>query len=140
MVGPASRLPADPAHGPRRGAEARLVDVMLQLLAPHGVADDPLQLSVVRAGAQRVAQVGLVAGEEAGAKLSVAGQADPVAVGAERLRDRVNEADLARAVGKPEHPRSGRGLAGQLLQPVSGLDDLPDLPAGQDGVGGPCSI
>jgi hypothetical protein len=64
-VGPISRLPADPAHGPRRGPEARLVDAMLELLAPHGVADDFLQLGVVGAGAKRSAQVGLVHREKA---------------------------------------------------------------------------
>ena len=54
-----------------------------------------LELGVVGARAQRLAQVGLADREQAGAELAVRGQADAVAVGAERLGDRVDEADLA---------------------------------------------
>ena len=77
-----------------------------------------LELGVGGAGAQRLAQVGLVQREEAGAQLALGGQADPVAVGAERLGDRVDEADLALAVGEAEHARGGRRLARQLLERV----------------------
>src|ERR687897_2759906 len=121
-----------PAHRPRRGAEAGLVDVVLELLAPHGVADDSLELRVVGAVAKRRPQVGLVAGEQAGPQLAVAGQADPVAVGAERFRHRVDEPDLAAPVGEPEPPRGGRRLARDFLELVGGLDDPSDLLPGQD--------
>src|ERR687897_1244932 len=129
-----------PAHRPRRGAEAGLVDVVLELLAPHGVADDSLELRVVGAVAKRRPQVGLVAGEEAGPQLAVAGQPDPVAVGAERLRDRVDEADLAASVSEPEHPRRRRRLARERLERVPRLDDRPDLLPGQPGVRCPRAV
>ena len=58
------------------------------------------ELRVVGAVAQRAAQVGLVDAEQAGAQLALGGQADAVAVAAERLGDRVDEADLAGAVGE----------------------------------------
>ena len=70
-----------------------LVDVVLELLAPDRVADDLLELGVVGARAHRRAQVGLVEREQAGAQLAVGGQADAVAVAAEGLGDRVDEAD-----------------------------------------------
>ena len=67
---------ADALHRPRRLDEAGLADVVLQLLAPDGVADDRLELLVARAGAQRLAQVGLVQREEAGAQLALGRQPD----------------------------------------------------------------
>ena len=65
---------ADRGHRARRLDEARLVDVVLELLAPDRVADDLLELVVARAGAQRRAQVGLVEREEAGAQPALGGQ------------------------------------------------------------------
>src|SRR3954454_3966453 len=41
---------ADRAHRPRRGLKARLVDTLLELLAPDGVPDQIRQLVVARAG------------------------------------------------------------------------------------------
>jgi hypothetical protein len=64
-----------------------------------------------RAVAQRRAQVGLVQREQAGAQAAVGGQADAVAVAAERLGDRVDEADRARAVGEAVDARGRVRLA-----------------------------
>ena len=85
-------------------------------------------------GAQRRAQVGLAELEQAGAQLAVGGQADAVAVAAERLGDRVDEADAARAVGEAEDARRGaaaraararagrpRGSRARISSPVSTL-------------------
>ena len=78
------------------------------------------------------AQVGLVDREEAGAQLAVGGQADAVAVGAERLGHRVDEAELAAPVREAEHARGGvrpraappragapRGRCARISSPVS---------------------
>src|SRR3954447_22555480 len=110
------QLPANRAHGARRLDEARLADMVLQLLAPDRVAYQRRQLRVRSAGAQRLAQIGLVHREEARAQLALGSQADAVAVRAERLRHGIDEADLAVAVGEAEHPRRGRRLARQLLE------------------------
>ena len=111
--------------------EARLADVVLELLAPHGVADDLLELAIVGALAQRGAQVGLVQREQARAQAAVGGQPDPVAVAAERLRDRIDEADPALAVGEAVHPGGRVRLARLGLQRIHGVDRSPDLGAGQ---------
>ncbi len=55
----AAALAADGAHRPRRGNEARLVDAVLELLAPDGGADDLDHLGISRARSQRRAEVGL---------------------------------------------------------------------------------
>src|SRR4051794_8105480 len=89
------QLPANRAHRARRLDEARLAHVVLQLLAPHRVADERRQLRVRGTRAQRLAQIGLVHREEARAQLALRRQPHAVAVGAERLGDRVDEADLA---------------------------------------------
>src|SRR4051794_20082663 len=78
QTGPCSA--ADRAHRPRRLAEARLADVVLQFLAPDGVADDRLDLGVARATSQRLAQVSLMHREETGSKLALGGEADAVAI------------------------------------------------------------
>jgi hypothetical protein len=59
-----------------------------------------LELGVVGARAQRRAQVGLADAEQAGAQLAVGGQADAVAVAAERVGHRVDEADAPRPSAK----------------------------------------
>src|SRR3954469_1455602 len=84
----AVRSAADRAHRAGRLDEARLVDAVLELLAPDGLADDPLDLVVARAVAQRRAQVGLVDREQARAQAAVGGEVDAVAVAAERVADR----------------------------------------------------
>src|SRR4029079_8814474 len=57
------------AHRPRRRAEAGFADVVLELLAPYGVADDRLDLVVARAGAKWLAQIRLVDREQTRAQL-----------------------------------------------------------------------
>ena len=68
--------------------------------------------SSVGAGAQRRAEVGLLAGEEAVADLAVGGEPDPVAVAAERAGDRGDDADGRRAAVDVE--QLGRGAAARL--------------------------
>jgi hypothetical protein len=101
--------------------------VVLELLAPHRVADDLRELVVEGAGAQRGAQIGLVHREQAGPQHALGGDADAVAVAAERLRDGGDEADLALAVG--EAPAAGGRvlLALERLERVSRVDQRPDL-------------
>ena len=74
-----------------------------------------LELCVGRSLAHRVAEARLVHREEAGPQLAVGGQADAVAVGAERLGDGVDEADLPLAVGEArrrERSRAARARCG----------------------------
>src|ERR671933_972847 len=136
----AGRSAADRAHRARRLHEARLVHAVLELLAPDRLADDPHDLVVARAVAQRRAQVGLVEGEQARAQAPVRGQADAVAVAAERLADGVDEADPALAVGEAVHARGGVGLARLGLERIHGGDRRADLLAGEDAVGRPAVV
>src|SRR5207244_9516480 len=121
------------AHRPRRLAEARLAHVVLELLAPDGVADQLLEPSIRRTIAQRLPQVGLVQREQAGSELAFRRQPDAVAVRTEGLGHRVHEADLAAPVGEAEHARGGRRLAWDLLEWVDRVDDPPHLLAREHG-------
>ena len=86
---------------------------------------------VGRPRAQRGAQVGLLAGEQAVAHLAVRGQPDPVAVAAERPGHRGDDADRGGSavdeeqLGRGAPPRLGGGAEHELL-----------LQAGEDLVGG----
>ena len=71
------------------------------------------ELLVGRAAAQRGAQVGLLAGEQAVAHLAVGGEPDPVAVAAERPGDRGDDADRRRSAVDGE--QLGRRAAARLL-------------------------
>ncbi len=124
-------------HRARRLDEPRLADPVLELLAPHGVTDDLLQLGVGGAVSDRAPQVGLVEREQARAQAAVGGEPDPVAVAAERLRDRVDEADLPVAVGEPVDAGGGARLARLGLERVHRADQVADLGAGQHLVGRP---
>src|SRR3954466_5592668 len=64
------QLPANRAHRARRLDEARLAHVVLQLLAPHRVADERRQLRLRRAAAQRLPGGPLLLPEEASAERS----------------------------------------------------------------------
>ena len=77
------------------------------------------------AGAHETAQVAARGGEEAGVQAAVSGEPGPGAVGAERLGDRGDDADLPGAVGVT--PALGD------LAPVA----RPDRNEGQLGVDGP---
>src|SRR3954453_3733101 len=113
---------ADGGHGARRLPEALLAYVVLQLLAPHRVADQALDLLIRGPRPQRPAQVGLVKREEAGARLALGGQGHAGAVGAERVPGGVDEADLALSVGEAEDARGRGRLPRELLQRVDGMD------------------
>ena len=127
-------------HRARGLHEALVVDVVLELLLPHRVAHDLLELRIGRAGAQRTAQVGLGHREQAGAQLALGGDADPVAVTAERLAHRGDEPDRALPVGELPAPRRAVTLAPQLLQRVRGVDQPPHLGVGQHAVPGPRAV
>src|SRR5947208_4556932 len=79
--------------------EAWIADPVLELLvpdrAPHGLCDRIVGLP----RPQHCLQIPLAAREEARAQLPVGRDPDPVAGGAERLGNRVDEADLSRPVG-----------------------------------------
>src|SRR5438067_11699891 len=103
---------ADHGHGAVGAAEALVADVVLQLFLPRRRADDLLQLLVGSAAAQRAAQIGLDRGEEARAEGALGGEANAIALGAERLADRGDEANRARhAVGEAIDARGGAGIA-----------------------------
>src|SRR5205085_5446383 len=94
-----------------------------------GEAQELLELFVGGSVAEWGLQVPLAAREKAGAQLAVRGQADAVARRAERLRDRIHEPDLARAVREAEAARGGGRLRGNLLERPALLDDFADFPA-----------
>src|SRR5439155_22421695 len=86
---------------------------------------------------KRRLQIPYLPGEGACAQLAVGSQADAVAARAERLRDWVDEADLARAVGKPEPAGRRRGLRRDLDERPALLDQRADLRSGEDVVAAP---
>src|SRR5579875_1040697 len=122
---------ADRRHRARGLDEPGLADVVLELLAPDRVPDDARDLGVARPGAQRAAQIGLVQREQAGAQPAIGGEPDAVAVGAERLGDRVDEADPAVGVGEAVDAGGGARLARLGDERVDRLDRGADLLAGE---------
>src|SRR5262249_46898802 len=130
-------LSADLAHGPGGLPEPGLRDVVLQLLAPDRVPDHLLDFFIVRTASQRFAQVGFVQAEKTGAELPLGREADPVAVGAEGLGNRVDEADLALAVAEAVDLRRRVRRAPKRLERVDRIDHAPDLAAGEHPVFGP---
>src|ERR671937_1269829 len=131
---PPSLLAADLRHGATGADEAGVGDPVLQLLVANGEADVPRELLLGSTRAKRFLQVPLAPREETGPKLAVGGEADPVAGRAERLGDRIDEADLAGAVGEAEAARGRRRRRRQLDERPALLDQGPDLAAGQDAV------
>ena len=99
-----------------------------------------LELVVGRPGAQRAAQVGLGHREQAGAQLALGGHPDPVAVAAEGLADRRDEADRALAVGELPAPRRAVALAAHVLERIGGVDQPPHLGVGQHAVARPRAV
>src|SRR5690606_40916374 len=99
---------------------------MTGLLAPLGGAPDPGDLLVLRAGAQRGAQVRLLAGEQAGAHATFSSQPGAAAVRAERPGDRGDHAHapaLRAAVAVGDLEELGGGT-------VTGLRHWGELVAG----------
>jgi uncharacterized protein YjbJ (UPF0337 family) len=114
---------------------------VLQLLVRDRVAEARDQLVVGRTVAHRRLEVPLAAREEAGAELTVGGESNAVARRAERLRDRIDEPDLAVPVGERVTARGRRRLRRQLDErPVLGLDQRSDLGAGQHLVVAPALV
>ncbi len=101
--------------------------MVLELLTPHGVANNDLQLTIIGAIAERAAKVGLVEREQARPEPAVGGQADAVAVPAERLGDRIDEPDQAVAVGEPVQAGRCARFAGLGFERIDLIDRRPDL-------------
>ena len=85
------------------------------------------------------AQVGLVGGEQARAELPVGGQADPVAVAAERLGHARDHADGAAAVEVAPAVGGRRAAGRDLLERVHRVDAGDDLVLADDLVGVPAA-
>src|SRR4026209_2596174 len=66
---PLSRSAPDLRHRPARPHEARVVDLVLELLVPNGEADQIDEILVGRAVAERLLQIPLTPGEQARAQL-----------------------------------------------------------------------
>src|SRR5205085_2663665 len=133
-----SPLPADLRHRPRRRHESRFVDAMLELFVTYGEPEEGRDLGIRPAVAQCRLDVPFASGEEAGPQLTVGGDANAVATRAERLRHRVDEAELALPVREPEPPRRRRRLGRQFDQCSMAFFDQPaNLAAGQDLIGRP---
>ena len=84
----------------------------------------------------RPAQVVVLEGEQAAAELAVGGEADAVALLAERAGDARDHADLAAPVEVAE-PLGGLGAPGDRLEREHRVDLLDDLGLGDDLVAGP---
>ena len=102
------RSAPDRAHRAARLQEPGVVDAVPGELAPHRGAPAVGDLRVVGTAAQRGAQVGLVAGEQAVADLAVGRQPGAVAGAAERPGDRGDDADRGRAAVDERTARPGR--------------------------------
>ena len=105
---------ADRRHRPVGLQERRVVDAVPGPLAAHrrppSGRRSPRRSAPARSA---VAQVGLLAGEQAVADLAVGGEPDPVAVAAERPGDRGDHADRGRAAVDQE--QLGGGAPPRLL-------------------------
>src|SRR4051795_2053736 len=92
------RSAADLRHRPAGPHERNLADLVAGSFRRHRGRHDARDGVVVTALTERGPQVDLFGGEEARAQATVGGQADAVAGRAERLGDRVDDAELAPAV------------------------------------------
>src|SRR5690606_23590851 len=82
--GAAATSAADRRHRPGGLQKGRVVDAVPGALGPHRLAPPVGELGVTGARPHRVAQVGLLGGEQAVADLPVGGEPHPVAGAAER--------------------------------------------------------
>src|SRR5690606_17355332 len=87
--------PTNGIHRPFRLDEPRFVNRMAFPLGPHRVPQRLRQLLIGGAAPQQGAQVELVHRKEAVADFAVRGEADAVAMAAERPADGGNDAELA---------------------------------------------
>src|SRR5690606_40514678 len=110
--GPPSAISASDLRHRARGLHEQPVrDVVLELLGRDGGGQEPRQLLVAGARAQRSEEVVLAQREQTGAELAVRGEADAVAACAEGRRHRVDEADATgRAVGEQPVDRKSTRL------------------------------
>ena len=105
--------------------------------------EEVVELVVGRAAAQDGPQVELLEREQAGAELALGGDADAVALLAERLGDAGDHADVADAVGVAEPLgrldvlRVVRAGDRQVLEREHRVDPLEDLVGRHDLVAGP---
>src|SRR5690606_20219605 len=98
----ARRSAADLAHGPPGPHELHLVDGVPGPLRPHARLDGVGQGVVACVGAQDRAEIVVLQREQAIPELPVGGEADPVALLAERAGDAGDHPDLSPPVGVAE--------------------------------------
>src|SRR5262249_15233176 len=103
------RLAANAAHRAAGRHALRFADMMARLFLPRPRLQGIAQLSIFCSASQSRAQVMFCHAEKACPDLAVRGEANAVAVTAERFADRRNEADLPSSIA--ERPASG-GLGG----------------------------
>src|SRR5207244_2412796 len=114
-------------HRAGRPDKVSRVDAVAWLFGADAVAEQLGEVLVGAAAAEEGAGVPFDDGEQAVANFAFGGEAEAVAIFAERLRDRIDEADGAAAVGKA---KVGRRLAGiGALGGLEWADRLFDLAA-----------
>src|SRR5882724_3920767 len=93
-------LSSNATHRPLRLDEIGLADVMAFLLVPDDLTEPLLDGFIRSPAAQQRLQILLPETEQARAKFAVGRQAEAIAMAAERLAHRRDDADLAAAVGE----------------------------------------
>src|ERR1017187_7997658 len=132
-------LPPDRVHGPRRGHELGGVDFVAFPLAGHVAADQRGDFLVRGPRAHRRLHVVFLYGEQAVPQLAIRGQTEAVAVQAEGLAHRGDEADSPAAIGVlvlgggrarvgVENGNQRRDLARERRQNVVGHQNLGTVP------------
>ena len=107
--------------------------MMARLLLPDHLLKKPSQFIIGRPAAHARAQIVFGHAEEAGPNISVGGQAKPVAMPAEGLADRRNDANLPALIGEsPALGRLGTISGGDGLQLETCLEPLQNLATGHD--------
>src|ERR1019366_2018487 len=98
---PPGGLSCESTHLARRGNEVRGVDLMAGPLRPQIPSNRPLEIVIAAAIPQNPAHIRLLDGKQAVAQLAVGRQPQTIAIAAERLRHRCDEADGPRPVAEP---------------------------------------
>ena len=113
-------------------------DTVPRTLGADGLGDNPDQVRIGGAGAQRAQQIGLIRGEQARAQLAIGCQAKSVAARTEWLGDRADELELAAPIDKaPAASRSGGSRAWMLAKRPRVGNHLPQFVSGYHPVRGP---